>query len=89
MSLIAASQEDIDAGKHAALADLHFLLTLNDSIVTPAEKQTTKDQLLEGIKKNSRCFVIFFNPSFRTTRARQGELALASADSNPLLELDH
>ena len=59
MSLIAASQEDIDAGKHAALADLHFLLTLNDSIVTPAEKQTTKDQLLEGIKKNSRCFVIF------------------------------
>ena len=53
MSLIAASQEDIDEGKHAALADLYFLLTLDDSLVDAAEKQASKNTLLEGIKKHS------------------------------------
>ena len=48
MSLIAASAEALAEGKHAALADLHFLLTLDESIVNAAEKQTTKAQLLEG-----------------------------------------
>lgn len=52
MSLIAASAEALAEGKHAALADLHFLLTLDESIVNAAEKQTTKAQLLEGIQEN-------------------------------------
>ena len=66
MSLIAASQEDIDEGKHAALADLYFLLTLDASLVDAAEKQASKNELLEGIKKHSalkslNLFVFFFS----------------------------
>ena len=54
MSLIAAAQEDIDAGKHSALPDKLFLLTLDDSIVPAQEKKDIKDQLLDGIKTNSK-----------------------------------
>ena len=66
MSLIAASQEDIDEGKHAALADLYFLLTLDASLVDAAEKQASKNELLEGIKKHSalkslKLFFFFFH----------------------------
>ena len=56
MSLIAAAQEDIDAGKHSALPDKLFLLTLDDSIVPAQEKKDIKDQLLDGIKTNSKHF---------------------------------
>jgi hypothetical protein len=61
MSMIAASQADIDLGTHAKLSDLHFLLTLDDSIVDPSEKKAAKDQLLEGIQKNGKgSFFSFF-----------------------------
>ena len=68
MSLIAASQDDIDEGKHAALADLYFLLTLDASLVDAAEKQASKNELLEGIKKHSALksikFIFFLFISF-------------------------
>jgi|MEHZ01.2.fsa_nt_MEHZ010473437.1_1 hypothetical protein len=53
MSLIQASELDIAEGKHAGLADLHFLLTLDEAFVDAAEKQVTKTTLMEGIKKDS------------------------------------
>ena len=36
MSVIAAAAEDLEAGKHTRLSDLHFLSTLSDDLVPAA-----------------------------------------------------
>ena len=79
MSLIAASAEALAEGKHAALADLHFLLTLDESIVNAAEKQTTKAQLLEG--------KLFENPFYFQSFSSSVYLSRVTTKSNNISNL--
>ena len=53
MSLVAAAEEDLKAGRHMALADKRFLLQRPDSIVPPDEKIKLKRELMDGIKENN------------------------------------
>lgn len=53
MSLVAAAEEDLKAGRHMALADKRFLLQRPDSIVPPDEKVKLKQELMDGIKENN------------------------------------
>ena len=53
MSLVAAAEEDLKAGRHMALADKLFLLQRPDCIVSAEEKATLKEDIMAGIKENN------------------------------------
>ena len=68
MSVIAAADEDIQAGKHTRLSDVLYLCTLPDSDVPSDEKESLKNELMEGIKKYSE----YFNKAGRRVKAAIG-----------------
>ena len=57
MSVIAAADEDVQAGKHTRLSDLLYLCALPDDVVSSDEKKTLRKELMEGIEKYSEFLV--------------------------------
>jgi hypothetical protein len=64
MATLSITEEEASMPKNPdlELAQKRFLLTLNDEIVPPEEKQTIKDELFEAVKKDSTCSILLCPP---------------------------
>ena len=49
MSVVAAAEEDVNAGKHMRLADLYFLCTLPADALPAEEREAAEKDLKAGI----------------------------------------